>query len=171
MRQKTCAIISCDPMGFPWGYDEEDEGCAALKLLLLNRITGLRSEGVTDFAVVMDSGVGLYAAEVINSLRENDSSMRLTCIIPYENQATKWTPELRDRYFNEQAKCSDVLFATCEREPTSEIKAILDAIDMAETVIAVTGQDGIAVSVALHYAERLNKQVAAIDSGRMQYYA
>ena len=171
MRQNTCAIISCDPMGFPWGYDEEDEGCAALKLLLLNRITVLRSEGVTDFAVVMDSGVGLYAAEMINSLRENDPDMRLICIIPYEEQATKWTPELRDRYFNEQAKCSDVEFASHERTAGGEILAMLNAIDMAEHVIAVSNETDILIPAALHYAERLNKQVAAIDSGRMQYYA
>ena len=44
---KTCAIIGCSPMCFPWGFDEEDEGCAALKLLLLNQITRYRSEGCT----------------------------------------------------------------------------------------------------------------------------
>lgn len=32
---KTCATISCSQMCFPWGFDEEDEGCAALKLILI----------------------------------------------------------------------------------------------------------------------------------------
>ena len=35
---KICAIIGCSPMYFPWGFDEEDEGCAALKLMLLNQM-------------------------------------------------------------------------------------------------------------------------------------
>ncbi len=34
---KTCDIIGCSPMCFPWGFDEEDEGCAALKLILIIR--------------------------------------------------------------------------------------------------------------------------------------
>ena len=51
---KTCAIIGCTPLCFPWGFDEEDEGCTALKLILMNRITGLRSESITRFAVNMD---------------------------------------------------------------------------------------------------------------------
>lgn len=34
---KTCSIISCSPMCFPWGFDEEDEGCAVLKLILIIR--------------------------------------------------------------------------------------------------------------------------------------
>ena len=43
---KTCAIIGCSPMWFPWGFDEEDEGCAALKLILINQITRLRGGGM-----------------------------------------------------------------------------------------------------------------------------
>ncbi len=171
MREKTCAILSCDPLYFPWGYDEEDACCAALKLFLLNRITVLRSEGVTEFAVVMDSGVGLYAAEIINSLRENDQDMRLTCIVPWEEQATKWTPELRERYFNEQAKCSEVKMIFGRWTADCEISAMLTAIDMAKTVLAVTAQKGITVPVAIHYAVRLHRQVDIIDSGRIQYYA
>ena len=39
---KTCAIMGCSPMCFPWGFDEEDEGCAALKLILINQISRLK---------------------------------------------------------------------------------------------------------------------------------
>lgn len=171
MREKTCAILSCDPMLFPWGYDEEDACCAALKLFLLNRITILRREGVTEFAVVMDAGVGLYAAEIINGLRENDPDMKLTCIVPWEEQSTKWTPDLRERYFNEQAKCSDVKMISGSWTADCEISAMLTAVDMAGTVLAVTAQGSVTVPVAVHYAARLHRQVAVIGSGRIQYYA
>lgn len=171
MRQNTCAIIGCSPTHVPWGYDEEDEGCAALKLLLLKRITLLRAEEVTDFTVVMDSGVGLYAAEMINSLRENDPEMSLTCLVPYEEQSTKWTLELRNRYFNEQAKCSDVEFASMEKTAASEVIAMLDAVDKAEHVIAVKSETDYLIPVALHYAERLGRKIIAVDAERMQYYA
>ena len=49
---KICAIFGCSPMCFPWGFDEEDEGCAALKLILMNRISKLIGEGYTRFAEI-----------------------------------------------------------------------------------------------------------------------
>ena len=97
---KTCAIIGCSPMCFPWGFDEEDEGCAALKLILINQISKLRREGCTRFAISMDCGVGLYAVEILHGLKEQDDALETICYVPYEEQATKWTPELRERYFS-----------------------------------------------------------------------
>ena len=87
---KTCAIIGCSPMCFPWGFDEEDEGCAALKLILMNRISKLIGEGYTRFAVSMDSGVGLYAAEIIYGLKDTNEELEVICYTPFEEQATKW---------------------------------------------------------------------------------
>ena len=106
---KTCAIIGCSQMCFPWGFDEEDEGCAALKLILINQISKLRGEGCTRFAVSMDCGVGLYAAEILHRLEESDEELETICYVPYEEQATKWTPELRDRCFNALTACTEVV--------------------------------------------------------------
>ena len=164
MKEQSCAIIGSPPLSFSWGYDEEDERCVALKLLLLNRITLLRSQGITDFYVVLDAGVGLYAAEMINSLRESDEALRLICIIPWEGQATKWTPELRERYFAAQEKCSEVKMVSLAKTVDCEITAMLDAIDLVGNVIAVRGEDAVLLSTALRYAERLKKQITALDS-------
>ena len=112
---KSCAIIGCSPMCFPWGFDEEDEGCAALKLILINQITRLRGEGCTRFAVSMDCGVGLYAAEILHGLKEQDDALETICYVPFEEQATKWAPELRDRYFNALAVCTEVVNAAYEK--------------------------------------------------------
>ena len=86
---KSCAVIGCSPMCFPWGFDEEDEVCAALKLILINQITKLRGEGCTRFAVSMDCGVGLYAAEILQGLKESDDTLETIFFVPYEEQATK----------------------------------------------------------------------------------
>ena len=164
MKEKSCAIIGSPPLCFPWGYDEEDPGCGSLKFLLLNRITLLRSQGVTDFHVVMDAGMGLYAAEMVKILRENDEDIKLFCVVPWEGQATQWTPDLRERYFNVQAGCSDVLTVSPVKTADCEITAMLNAVDMAGNVIAVRGDDSTLFSVALHYAERLNRQITILDS-------
>ena len=163
---KTCAIIGCSPMCFPWGFDEEDEGCAALKLILINQITKLRGEGCTRFAVSMDCGVGLYAAEILHGLKESAGALETICYVPYEEQATKWTPELRDRYFNALAACTEVVNMAYEKTVGCEFKAHLAAIKGADAVIAVYDSDDPlcereAAGVAV--AEMLNKQILMLD--------
>ena len=162
MKEKCCGIIASPPLCFPWGYDEEDDGCGALKIILFNHISLLRSEGLTEFAVVMDSGLGLYAAEIINALRENDPAIQLTCILPWEEQATKWTPELRERYFKELVRCSNVSLVSTVQKPDSQISAMLNAIDMADTIIAIEGEGNMLLSVALRYAEQMRKHAVLI---------
>ena len=164
--RKNSAIIGCTPMCFPWGFDEEDEGCAALKLILMNQITKLRGEGCARFAVSMDSGVGLYATEILAGLRETDGEIEFICYIPYEEQATKWTPELRDRYFNALASCADVVYAALEKAVGCEFKAHLQAIADADAVIAVYDpNDPLSEReiAAVAAAEFLEKQIISID--------
>ena len=76
-----CAVIGQPPMRFPWGFDEEDTQCRRMKLELAQCIMELRQCGVTEFQVACDPGVGLYAAEIINTLRENDQALRLICAL------------------------------------------------------------------------------------------
>ena len=163
---KICAIIGCSPMCFPWGFDEEDEGCAALKLILINQITGLRSEGCTRFAVSINCGVGLYATEILHGLKGSEEELETICYVPYEEQATKWTPELRDRYFNTLAACTKVINAAFEKTVGCEFKAHLEAIKEADTVIAVYDPDNPRCeqeAAAVAVAGMLNKQILTLD--------
>ena len=169
---KTCAIIGCSPMCFPWGFDEEDDGCAALKLILINQITRLRGEGCTRFTVSMDCGVGLYAAEIIHGLKESDDALETICYVPCEEQATKWTPELRDRYFNALAACTEVINVAYEKTVGCEFKAYLEAINEADTVIAVYDPDDPRCereAAAVAVAEMLNKQVLVLEPKAIRF--
>ena len=163
---KTCAIIGCSPLCFPWGFDEEDESCAALKLILINQISKLRGEGCTRFAVSMDCGVGLYAAEILHGMKGSNEEFETICYVPYEEQATRWTPELRDRYFNALAACTEVGNVAYEKTVGCKFKAHLEAINEADTVIAVYDPDNPRCereAAAGTVAEMLNKQVLTID--------
>ena len=162
---KTCAIIGCSPMCFPWGFDEEDEGCAALKLILINQISKLKGEGCTRFAVSMDCGVGLYAAEILHGLKEPHDALESVCYVPDEEQATKWTPELRDRYFNALAASTVVVNVAFEKTVGCEFKAYLEAINEVDAVIAVYDPDDPRCereAAAAAVAEMLNKQILTL---------
>ena len=141
MNGKRCAIIGAPPMSFPWGYDEEDEDCALLKLKMIREITDLQTHGVSGFVVPMDSGVCLYAAEIVNDLREKAPSLELVCVIPYEEQATKWTPELRERYFTALAQCSSTILIGAHREKLCEFQAMLRAVHESDMILFVQSEE------------------------------
>ena len=50
-KNVRCAVIGQHPMRFPWGFDEEDDGCRRMKLEMAQRIMELRQRGVTEFQV------------------------------------------------------------------------------------------------------------------------
>lgn len=158
-----CAIIGQHPMRFPWGFDEEDESCGKMKMELAQQIMVLRQNGVSQFLVACDCGVGLYAAEIINGLRTTDRDLMLLCYTPHEEQATKWAPYLRERYFDVLEKCT-YISAVCEvGAPDAQLHAYKKIIDLADVVLAVYDRDtppaDSAEDKALAYAEGQRKSL------------
>ena len=151
-----CAIIGQNPLRFPWGFDEEDDRCRKLKMELAQQIMVLRQSGVSQFLVACDCGVGLYTGEIINGLRMTDRDLMLICYTPHEEQATKWAPYLRERYFAMLEKCT-LISAVCEvGAPDAQFQAYKKIIDLADVVLAVYDKDtsptGGAEDSALAYA-------------------
>ena len=148
-----CAIIGQNPLRFPWGFDEEDDRCRKLKMELAQQIMVLRQSGVSQFLTACDCGVGLYTGEIINGLRMTDRDLMLICYTPHEEQATKWAPYLRERYFTMLEKCTHIS-AVCEAgAPDAQLRAYKKIADM---VLAVYDRDtpptGSAEDSALVYA-------------------
>ena len=155
-KEYRCAIIGQHPMRFPWGFDEEDDRCRKLKMELAQQIMVLRQSGVSQFLTACDCGVGLYTGEIINGLRMTDRDLMLICYTPHEEQATKWAPYLRERYFAMLEKCT-LISAVCEvGAPDAQFQAYKKIIDLADVVLAVYDKDtsptGGAEDSALAYA-------------------
>ena len=165
---QCCAVIGQSPMRFPWGFDEEDDGCKALKLDLMQKIMELRVQGVSRFAIVADFGIGLYAGEIINILRETDSDLMLFVVTPHEEWATKWAPYLRDRYFDLLIKCSIMETVSPRKTPDCEREAYRKILDYSDMVLAVYDPDtarGDAVDYAMEYALQRGLPVTLLTSG------
>ncbi len=163
----TCAIIGQPPMRFPWGFDEEDEDCRELKLALAQKIMELRQQGVTRFAVVADCGIGLYAGECVNALRQSDADLMLFVVTPHEEQATKWAPYLRERYFKLLADCTIMEAASLHQTPDCDYKAYRKIIDYADMILAVydsTMARGDVVDLAMEYVKERGLPVLPIST-------
>ncbi len=149
------------------GFDEEDESCGKMKMELAQQIMALRQNGVSQFLVACDCGVGLYAAEIVNGLRATtDHDLMLICYTPHEEQATKWAPYLRERYFDMLTACT-YISAVCEvGAPDAQLHAYKKIIDLADMVLAVYDGDtpatGNAEDRVLAYAESMEKPLVLL---------
>ena len=162
---KSCAILGHNPMRFAWGFDEEAAECHDMKMELAQQIMVLRQQGVTHFSVACDYGVGLYAAELINVLRDNDPELMLFCVTPYEEQATKWTPELRERYFDMLADCTDLSCVDYQETPNAQLMAYRRIVKQSDMLVAVYDPElasGSAEDKAMAYALALGKPTLLI---------
>ena len=161
-----CAIIGQNPMRFPWGFDEEDDRCRKLKIELAQQIMALRQSGVSQFLVACDCCVGLYAAEIINGLRTTDHDLMLLCYTPHEEQATKWAPYLRERYFDMLEKCTYISVVCEVGAPDAQFCAYEKIIDLADVILAVYDWNDPAVNDAedraLTYAEKQHKSTIVL---------
>lgn len=154
-RRGCCAVIGQPTMRFSWGIDEEDAKCRELKLKLLQQIMELIQQGTTQFAVVADYGIGLYAGEMVNVLREADNRLQLLCVTPHEGQATKWAPYLRERYFNMLVACTHMEAVSLRETPSCQYEAYKKVVDCADIVVAVYDPASVrngAVDRAIRYA-------------------
>ncbi len=163
---KTCAIFACPPSCFPWDCDEKNEECATMKMRLLNAITSLRTEGVSKFNVVLDSGFGLYAAEMIAGLRAMDPKIELDLYLPFEDSAADWTSTLRDRFFSVREHAAVIATIGRRDDMDHEFMTYLSAFELAGSVIAVIDREspqGVHALNASTAASYMHKDVIRLE--------
>ena len=93
------------------------------------------------FYIPINAGISLYASELLVSLIETNKRLQLYNLIPYEERATKWSAELRNRYYAVQEHCTKPILISAEWLPTCELDAMLEAIDHASHIVAVGARD------------------------------
>ena len=98
-KNVRCAVIGQHPLRFPWGFDEEDDGCRRMKLEMAQRTMELRQRGVTEFRVACDPGVVLavYAPDLADGSAEDRAVAyaralgRPIMFLHPETRAVQWT--------------------------------------------------------------------------------
>ena len=120
--KKTCAVIGATPETLSFGYDEENTDAVSLKYRLADMIFRLIEGGFTDFISSIEQGVEMWSAEICAAMRNNGCPINLICVPTGENQANRWYPAVRERYFTLLENCTEVI-----NEPADDY--ILDNTD------------------------------------------
>ena len=96
--EETCCFTGHRARRLPWGDDESDPRCAALKARIYDAIESLYEAGVRRFICGMAMGSDTYFAEAVLRLREKHPDVCLTAAIPCLDQAGHWRAAMRRRY-------------------------------------------------------------------------
>ena len=138
MKTKKCAFTGHRPQSLPFGFNEADERCIALKQKLRDEIIRqIEENGVTHFITGMAIGVDMFAAEIVLGLKSAYNGITLECAIPCETQAEKWSEALRDRYFDIASKCDKETLLQQRYTPDCMHKRNRYMVDQADYIIAV----------------------------------
>ena len=99
----TCCIISRNNE-----YMNDNEPvCIEIKTKLREMIWELYCSGYDEFYTNCEYGISLWAAEIIIALKMYND-IKLHIAMPYEEQATRWSEEYRDRFFTVHEKADTV---------------------------------------------------------------
>ena len=85
-REHTCCFTGHRPDKLPWGTDERDPRCTALKRRLTDAIAAACAAGSRHFICGMALGSDLYFAEGVLALRQDHPDVTLECARPCESR-------------------------------------------------------------------------------------
>ena len=95
MIEKCCAFTGHRPKKLPWGYNETDLRCTALKSALAAQIAKLAAAGYTGFLSGMAEGTDTWAALAVLTLKQQLPALELHGVLPCQGQADRWTAAAR----------------------------------------------------------------------------
>ena len=104
-KQSSCCFTGHRPGKLPWGYDEEDTRCLALKGKMADAVGSAYEEGYRHFLCGMAQGCDLYFCECVLVLRAAHPDVTVEAAIPCPTQADAWPAEARARYARLVAAC------------------------------------------------------------------
>ena len=104
-RPISCCFSGHRPAKLPWGEDEDDPRCRALKARLRDALDAAYEAGYRHFICGMAQGCDLYFCEAVLALRERYPEVTVEAAIPCPTQADAWPEAERRRYRELVAKC------------------------------------------------------------------
>lgn len=161
---QTCCFTGHRPQNLPWGFDESDPRCIALKVRLSIAIQQVIKHGVTHFITGMALGVDQWAAEAVIEIKEAhpERSITLEAVLPCEDQAKKWRREAIERYHKILKRCDFVL--PLQKSYTRDCMEHRNRymVDHSQFVIAVWDGSPSGTGGTVRYAKSLGKTVIVL---------
>ena len=164
MIERCCAFTGHRPRKFPWGYNEADARCVALKETLAKEIAKLVNAGYTDFFSGMAEGTDTWAAMAVLALKKENPALRLHCVLPCEGQADEWSASAQELYHSILAQADEVVYVSREYRDGCMLKRNRYLVDHAACLLAVyNGERRGGTAMTVRYARKLGREVIILN--------
>ena len=104
--QISCCFSGHRPEKLPWGDNERDDRCLALKAQLRAALQKAYDEGYRHFICGMARGCDTYFCDEALRLRDRVQDITVEAAIPCLSQSDGWTEEQRQRYRDLLERCN-----------------------------------------------------------------
>lgn len=163
MREISCSFTGHRPTKLPWGSNEKDSRCIAMKEELAARLEGIYEAGYRHFICGMAIGCDMYFAEAVLELKKKHPEITLEAAIPCGTQPDRWAKPMRERYNNLLDRCSMVKVLQIDYSPDCMMRRNEYMVDNSSLLLACfDGRPGGTMSTIL-YAQRKGLSVITID--------
>lgn len=147
------------PEKLPWGQDESDPRCAALKLRIRGELRQAIAEGVRDFACGMARGCDFYFAEAVLGEKELCPDIRLFAYLPCPGQPDRWASADRIRYRTLLAHCDKVRMVQDGYTAGCMLRRNRIMVDEASALMSVWDGSNGGTGAAVAYAKRRGRRL------------
>lgn len=107
MKEKTCTFTGNRPHKLPWGDDESDYRCVAVKQRIRDVVALAIDGGYDTFITGMAKGGDTYFASIVLEFKKT-KNVTLKCAIPCPDQTNGWTDEEKAKYDQIVANADEV---------------------------------------------------------------
>ena len=133
-----CAFTGHRPEHLPWGRDEDDPRCRALKILLRRTVQQVYDRGFRTFLCGMARGCDQYFAEAVLAARADGAqNARLCALVPCPSQPDGWDAASRTRYWALLAACDQVEVLEDHYSPGCMLRRNHEMLRHAQLLISV----------------------------------
>jgi len=162
-RDNTCCFSGYRPEKLPWGPDEGDVRCVALKGKIILSAERMIHSGFRHFICGMARGCDTYFCEAVLLLREKHTDITVEAAIPYEMHGSAWREDDRERYRGLVGQCDFATYVSREYSRNCMLRRNRYMVDNSSVLIAVfDGKPG-GTQATLNYAARRGLEVIEIE--------
>ncbi len=165
-ESRTCCFTGHRPDKLPWGDDESDPRCVALKRSLDRELEQLYRRGFRHFISGMAMGCDLYFAEAALALRERRPDLTVEGAVPCPTQADHWPEELRRRWRDILDRCDLETVVQRNYDRWCMHRRDRYMVDRSSAVLAVFDGTPGGTQYTLNYAMDKKRELLLLDPAR-----
>lgn len=160
----SCAFTGHRPHKLPWRYNELDSRCLELKQTVVHLITKLVAAGVIDYYSGMADGADIILSQVVLSLRLNNPTVKLHCVLPCDGQADQWPTASQERYHTILEQANTVSYVSHPYYDGCMLDRNRRLVESAGLLLAVyNGTRRSGTSATVNYARKLGREIIVIN--------